>query len=388
MPLTIEEKQELTGFMTQAAEDAIRKAAKIGRPIGDTESKVGEPDGGTARFKSLGEQLKAVHSFEATHSLDVRLKAPSGMSEGAGAEGGFLVQQDFADGIIKRSYAMGQILSRCKKLPISGPSNSIKLNVSAESSRASTRWGGILGYWLAEAGTKTASHPTFDQLVLSLKKLAVLTYLTDELLEDIPALNAYCTEGATEELTFKLEDAIINGTGAGQPLGIIGAPCTVSVAKQGGQVADTLVTENIQKMWARMWGPSRINAIWLINQDIEPSLNTMTLAVGTGGVPVYMPAGGLSQQPYGTLMGRPVVPCEYCATLGDTGDILLVDLSQYLIIDKGGPTAASSIHVKFVYDETAFRWVYRVDGQPLWKSALTPYKGSNTLSPFVKLDAR
>ena len=387
MPLTTEEKQEFQTFLAEEAENAIRKAAKIGRlPIADADSKAGEPD--STKFKSLGEQLKAVHAWEVTHTLDPRLKAPAGMAEGAGAEGGFLVQQDFAEGIIRRAYQMGQILARCKKLPISGPSNSLKLNVAAESSRATTRWGGIVGYWLAEAGTKTASHPTFDQLVLSLKKFAILTYLTDELLEDVPALNTYCTEGSTEELTFALEDAIINGTGAGQPLGILNAPCIVSVAKEGGQKANTVVSDNIVKMWARMWGPSRMNAVWLINQDIEPQLFTMSLAVGTGGIPVYMPAGGLSGQPYGTLMARPVIPCEYCQTLGTTGDIYLADLSQYLIIDKGGPTAASSIHVKFTTDETAFRWVYRVDGQPLWKSALTPHLGSNTQSPFIKLDTR
>ena len=387
MPLTVEERKELQDSVSQVMEAELRKMAKMGITRPDmADADKGKND--ETKFKSLGEQLKAVHAWEITHELDPRLKAPSGMAESAGAEGGFLVQTDFAEGIIKRAYAMGQLIGRCKKLPISGPSNGLKLNVSAESSRASTRWGGILGYWLAEAGSKTASHPTFDQLQLSLKKLAILTYLTDELLEDVPALNAYCTEGATEELMFKVEDSIINGDGAGKPMGILNAPCTVSVAKEGGQVADTIVTTNIMKMWARMWGPSRINAIWLINQDIEPQLYSMSLAVGTGGIPVYMPAGGISGQPFGTLMGRPVIPCEYCATLGDTGDIYLVDLSQYLLIDKGGPTSASSIHVKFTTDETAFRWVYRVDGQPLWKSALTPYKGSNTLSPFVKLDSR
>ncbi len=389
MPLTLEEKTELKDFLAHEAEDAMRKAAKIGRVPGDTEPKSAEGD---RAFKSLGEQIKAVVRSETNHTVDPRLlaieKAPAGMSEGAGAEGGFLLQTDLADGIIKRSYQMGQILSRCKKLPITGPSNGIKINVSGETSRASTRWGGFLGYWGSEAGTKSSSHPTFTQLELSLKKLYLMTYLTDELLEDVPALNVYCTEGATEELTFKLEDAIINGTGAGQPRGIMSAPCLVSVAAEGGQVATTIVAANIIKMWARMWGASRTNAVWLINQDIEPQLNSMSLAVGTGGIPVYMPAGGLSQAPFGTLMGRPVIPCEYCQTLGTTGDIILADLSQYLVIDKGGPTFASSIHVRFTTDETALRWVVRCDGQALWPTALTPHLGSNTLSPFVALASR
>jgi HK97 family phage major capsid protein len=114
----------------------------------------------------------------------------------------------------------------------------------------------------------------------------------------------------------------------------------------------------------------------------------MTISVGTGGVPVYLPAGGLSASPYSSLFGRPVIPVEYCATVGDLGDIALVDLGQYQAIDKGVLKTATSIHVRFDYNETAFRFVFRFDGQPAWKSALTPFKGSNTLSPFVALAER
>jgi len=190
------------------------------------------------------------------------------------------------------------------------------------------------------------------------------------------------------EFGFKLDDAIINGTGAGQPLGVMNSPCLISVAKEAGQAAATIVAENVIKMHARLWGGSRNNAVWLINQDIEPQLHTMSLAVGTGGIPVYMPAGGLSQSPYGTLYGKPVIPVWQCQTLGTKGDIIFADLSQYLLAEKGGIDAASSIHVRFVYDETAFRFVMRVDGQPWWNSALTPYKGTQTQSPFVVLDTR
>jgi HK97 family phage major capsid protein len=137
-----------------------------------------------------------------------------------------------------------------------------------------------------------------------------------------------------------------------------------------------------------MWGASRKNAVWLISQDVEPQLYSMSMAVGTGGVPVYMPAGGVSGQPYGTLFGRPVMPSEYCDTVGDLGDIILADFSQYLLLKKDGLKSDSSIHVNFVYDETAFRWVYRVDGQPAWASELTPKNGGSTQSPFVTLEDR
>jgi HK97 family phage major capsid protein len=136
-------------------------------------------------------------------------------------------------------------------------------------------------------------------------------------------------------------------------------------------------------MWASRFGT---NYVWLINQNIEPQLYTMALAVGSGGIPVYMPAGGLSGAPYGTLFGKPVIPCEQCASLGTAGDIILADLSQYVMISKGNMQSASSIHVNFQTDQTAFRFVYRCDGQPMWDAYLTPYKGTTSYqSPFVCL---
>jgi len=142
-------------------------------------------------------------------------------------------------------------------------------------------------------------------------------------------------------------------------------------------------------MYSRMFPQSLPSAVWLINQNIQPQLFTMSLAVGTGGIPVYMPAGGLSGQPFGTLFGRPVIPIEQAATLGTVGDIIFADLANgYILAEKGGIQSDMSIHVRFQYDESCFRFVMRVDGQPIRASALTPYKGSATLSHFIALATR
>jgi HK97 family phage major capsid protein len=119
----------------------------------------------------------------------------------------------------------------------------------------------------------------------------------------------------------------------------------------------------------------------LINQAVIPQLINLTI----GNWPVYVPASGLSGAMYSSIMGRPVIEVEYASALGTTGDIMLASLSNYQTITKGGIKADSSIHVAFTTDETAFRFVYRVDGSPLWSSALTPFKGSATQSPFVVL---
>ena len=346
----------------------------------------------TRGFKSFGEQLMAVIESSKTGArVDPRLieSRALGLNEGIPSEGGFLVQKDFATGLMQKAYQTGVLASRINKVPIGPNSNGLIINAIDESTRVEgSRHGAIQLYHLAEAGTKLPSKPKFRQIELKLKKLIGLYYATDELLQDATAMEAIVTQAFTTEFGFKIDDMIFRGTGVGQPLGYINSPAIVSVAKEANQTADTIVFENVMKMWARLWAPSRANAVWFINQEIEPQLFAMNIATGLGGIPVYMPAGGVSGSPYSTLFNRPVIAIEQASALGDLGDISVADLSQYIMIDKGGIQTASSIHVAFLTDEQVFRFVYRYDGMPWWNTPLTPYKGAGTLSPFVTLAER
>jgi HK97 family phage major capsid protein len=359
----------------------------------DTKIEVGEDRKSKDTFKSFGEQMAAVmHASRPGGHVDPRLyNAATGLGESVASDGGFLVQTDFSNELLQQVFETGKLAPMCRKIQISGNANSMKMHGVDETSRASTRYGGIVGYWKDEAAQKTASTPKFREINLSLKKLIGLCYATDELLADASALEGFLRQAFASEFGFLLDDAIINGTGAGQPLGILNAGCKVTVSKETGQAADTVVAENIVKMRSRLFASSRSNSVWLVNQNVEPQLHTMSLAVGTGGVPVYMPAGGLSNSPYDTLYGRPIIPIEQCPTLGDLGDIILADFTNgYLLAEKGGIQSDMSIHVQFLYDESVFRFVMRVDGQPVRKTALTPYKGGAnfTQSHFVVLEAR
>ena len=214
-------------------------------------------------------------------------------------------------------------------------------------------------------------------------------YTTDELLADSTALASIAMKAFSEEVMFMTVDSVFNGTGAGMPLGFLNSPALIQIAKQAGQAAGTIVKENVDAMWSRMWSRSRKNAVWFINQDCEPQLDQMGQIVGTAGLPVYLPAGGgIAGERPATLKGRPVIATEYNAALGAVGDIALVDLSQYTLADKGGINAASSMHVAFLTDEMVFRITYRVDGKPMWSQPITPAKGTLTKSPFVALAAR
>lgn len=339
------------------------------------------------RFASFGEQLMAAYRAATPGGkVDERLttRAASGLNESTPSDGGFLVQQDFVTELLKRTYETGILASKVKKIPISTNANGMKINAIDEDSRANgSRWGGVQTYWEGEADEITASKPKFRQMELSLKKLTGLCYATDELLQDAAALEAVIRQAFAEEFGFKIDDAILSGSGEGEPLGILNSGAIVTVAKEASQT-DIITVENLIKMWNRLWPRSRANAVWYINQELEPYLYTLKI----GDKPVYIPAGGLSEKPYGTLFGRPVVPIEQCSAAGEVGDIILADIGQYLLIDKGGIKSASSIHVRFLYDENVFRFIYRVDGKPIWTKPLTPYKGSATVSPFVTLAKR
>ena len=178
--------------------------------------------------------------------------------------------------------------------------------------------------------------------------------------------------------------------GAGRPLGFMNSDCKITVSKESSQTADTITFNNVASMMARLNPASIPTAVWLANIACLPELLKMSVPIknvagtenvgGSGAGLIYNPTER-------KLLGLPVLFVEYCEGLGDEGDLVLCDLGEYLMIDRA-MQGTSSIHVRFAYDETAFRFIYRCDGQPAQKTALTPYKGTATTSPFIALQAR
>lgn len=383
-----------------AAEDVHDNAED--KPFGQVDS-AGKMVGG-----GLGDFLKSVarHAISRGRDFDPRLRkldiqdlkvrAAAGMSEDVASDGGFLVFTDVGAPMAKTIFDTGALASRTSKIPLGPNFNGIKIPYVDETSRANgSRWGGVRTYWLNEATAPTATKPKFGLLQLNLHKVAGLVYLTDEMLQDAVASESYVKAAITDELAFAVDDAIIRGPGAGTPLGVLNAPCTVSVAKETSQTAATILYANVSKMRQRMTPRSFANAVWYINVDCQPQLEQMSIltknVAGTenvSGWPAYLPPGGASQMPYGMLFGRPVIPIEQCETVGTVGDIMLLDLGMYWMTTKGGVQQASSIHVNFLTDEVAYRFILRTDGQPALRSAITPYKGTGTLSPFITLATR
>jgi len=339
-------------------------------------------------WASLGEFLSAVgRAGMPGGPIDVRLLAASGAQSGVPSEGGFLVGVDYTTRLLDLAQQAAQLWPLCDNIPIGPNSDGIEAPYIAETSRANGyRWGGVLVYRRSEAGTVTATKPTFGQFDLRLEDLMGLAYATERLLRDATALDAIFTRAFASEFAFKMDDELIRGTGAGECLGLLNAPALVSIDAETGQAAATIVTQNISRMWAAMPARLRGGAVWIYNQDCEPQLDELAIPVGTGALEprfvTYGPDGILR------IKGRPALAIEQCETLGTVGDFMLVNWGQYAVITKGGIEAQQSIHVKFEYNERAFRWVTSNNGAPKWKTYLTPYKGSNYQSPYVALATR
>ena len=318
--------------------------------------------------------------------------AGSGQIQGIASEGGFLLQSETSIDLMTNGFNNDEFLKRCQKRTITG-SESLEIIGIDETSRADgSRGGGVRVYTDSELGEITSSSTKFNKIKLAPEKLTGMYYASNKILMNATFLGQEMRQLFMEEFAFKGQDLGINGTGAGQALGLANADATISVPKESGQTELTIVSENILNMFQRFYlrGGSG-SVVWLANRNAFTQLFTLTYDIGTGGelarlyTPSPVPGGP------GTILGYPVVFIEQAETLGTAGDLWLVDLSQYICVDYGNINEASSIHFKFDYDQTTFRFVYHFDGQPRVSSQITPFKDSSagsTVSPFLNIAVR
>lgn len=311
------------------------------------------------------------------------------------SEGGFLIPEEFRAEMLRVGLE-GTVVrgAGARVIPMAQPR--IKFPMIDSTSNASSVFGGMIGFWTEEGGALTASSASFGSITLDASKLTGYAEIPNELLNDSAISVGPLVDQLFPETLMWFEDlAFISGNGVGQPLGYLNAPCAVTVTKEASQAADTLLWENIIKMYSRMLPTSLGKAVWIMNNDVLPQLLNMTIkvknATGTenvGGSAVGIAYGDGSSSPTFTLLGRPIILTEKVPTLGDLGDVSFVDMSYYLIGDRQQMSAMTSEHFKFNTDTTAYRIITRVDGRPWLQTAITPNTGGNTLSPIVTLEAR
>ncbi len=418
-PLTEEQMAEFEGLLAQAdaltleidqtsRQEAAHARLTAGQAVGSTPQAVSSLEIPTeARievrdnredhpyygFSGFGEYAAALATGVKGGAIDERLyvaAAASGLNQAIDSDGGALVAPRFSteiwDGL---NTDVDNLLPMTDSFTIEGESLTFAAN--AETSRVDgSRYGGIQGFWINEADQITSSKPKLRKLKLEPQQLAILVFVTDKLLSSPTTLTQFLTRASTEEIAFRTGDAIINGDGSGKPLGLLNSNALIVVAKETSQAADTVNQPNILKMWSRLHVRCRANAVWLINTDVEQQLWNMFHAVRN--VADTENVGGFQASVFNatnmTLMGRPIIVSEFAQTLGDEGDIILTDLNKYATGIKGGVDEAVSIHLRFDFAETAFRFMFAVDGQTWLNSPLTPFNGTQTQSSVVTLAVR
>lgn len=387
----------------EALTDELIKAIH-GRPIGRQFHRI--PEGyEKSAFNGFGDFLQRGmrqerSGFESLYAPAMKsyINSLNSMRKGVGdaittanfESAGVLVLPEFAPQITGMIYNQQSLWSRVQSYTVAG-NRMVFPRLDDTNTSNTRRHGGARAYRTAEGDLLTSGQLKFKQTIVDVEKLSVALYVTDEMIEDAAyAIEAYANEVVTGELAYSIDEELVVGTGVGQCLGLRNSGHRVTVAKESGQAADTVVSQNIIKMWARRMFRGFGDAwVWLVNPDVEEQLAQMFLSTGSSsGQLTYLPPGGLADRPYATLQGAPVIPCEHCPALGDEGDIILWNPASYIGATKGSATQAVDGSIEFLRDMKVMKFTWRINGRPLYDEPFTIKNSPNRRSTIITLQDR
>jgi HK97 family phage major capsid protein len=305
------------------------------------------------------------------------------LTVGTPADGGFLVPTEYASEIHDVALESEIIFPRCTVVPMF--SNEKKVPATEIGDHSQNLYGNMVAYWSSEGGTLQDKPPKFRDMTLNAKKLTVLFKFSNEWKDDVQGSENKLSSLAGNGLSWYRDKALLKGSGNKEPLGILNSDCLITVPKESGQSADTIIYTNLAKMVGRLHPACFQNSIWIIQVSAIPQLLELSIPIGTGGsaYPVLTESNGIWK-----ILTRPVIFTEKTEKVGDKGDILLADLSQYICGLRKELRFETSNGPGFTTDEGYGRMIARLDGQPLWDEPLTLEDGSTTVSPFVTLADR
>lgn len=335
--------------------------------------------------KSFADYLVALQRGD-TKRIEGVYKAA--LAEESGATGGYLVPAEYANTILR--MAANASVVRANGATII-PMGSREWNVPALSYTASTagrphQLGGIVATWTEEAGEKTETEPTFKNVKLVYHELSGYTLASNMIRQDAgPALEALLRQLFAEAIRFYEDWAFLQGTGAGQPLGVFNSDALLTEVAASG----SFVLSDIAGMLKRFHSRAPNGGVWVMHPVVIEKL--ILLADGSGATNNLIWSPNTTEPQPQRLFGRPIVfsdvmpvlPAGTSAT--QKGGVLLADFSYYLIGDRGGLQIDFSEHYKFINNQGTWRFTKYVDGQPWMSQAMYLADGSNQVSPFVSL---
>lgn len=312
-----------------------------------------------------------------------------GMSGVTGEDGGFLLTPEFGN-VIETLFFENDLPTRIDTMPIAG--THFRWPRARDTSRAdASRHAGAIGYWVDEGATITESKMKIGFSDMRMKKLCVVVFMTTEIMTDTDyALEQWVRNAVREEANFQIARAIILGGGGVEPIGYTTKPACVSVAKTSGQAADTITVANLLQMESQLFRTAGSSPVWLSHVSTIPQ--TGQLNIGNFPVNINIMNGGFSLPPQKQLRGLPNLDSEFCSTLGDLGDIHLIDPKMVKAIRRSLVREDVSAHVEFLSDQNCLRFIFGFDSRPLYDDPITPFQAGATAPPsqasFLRLAER
>jgi len=335
----------------------------------------------TGGFKSLGEFLVRARAVSIGQASDSRLVKTGHLAMSDDSLGGFLIPEEWASQIM--AVALEDAIVRPRAVVLKAHTDSLHVRTIVESDRSTYIYGGVTFTWMAPAtaisGASVISGIKFGDVEMTPHKLGGGFFTANELMADVDNFGNLMRTFIGRALAFVEDAAFIRGSGAGQPLGILNCPALIKTVRAAGTSTD-IYYEDLAGVAARFLPDSWKRAVWLVSPGALASL--IKLKRSDTALANHIDMG------QNTILGRPFIVTEQATALGTFGDLILADFAHYLIADRSIIIDASQ-HVPgsygYVTDETFWRITFRVDGQPMLSSAITPKNGSTTVSPFVTI---
>ncbi len=356
---------------------AAARHQSVQRPGGDPARREFENIGQfmhAVRFRPNDQRLTFVESIGTSEDGETSAE----MRMDSDPQGGFMVPQQFRETIMSVSPQESLVRPRANVIPAGTPPDAgITMPVLDQSGSAPGNvFGGMTFNWIEESGDKPETSAELGTVSLVPKEIAGHVTVTDKLLRNWQAASSFLENLMRGGIAAAEDYAFLRGDGVAKPLGILNAPATKFINRV---TANQIVYADLVKMVSvlLMRGGS---PVWSAPQSILPQIATLKDESGRL-IWVANARDGFA----GTLLGYPLRFNNRAPGLGNKGDLLLADFSNYLIKDGSGPFVAASEHVKFLQNKTVIKIFWNVDGAP-WMHA--PFKEENgyEVSPFIGLD--
>ena len=372
-------EKELRALADEKAAIEKRKQMFEGINVRTKKTEESGSDEPQEQFRDFGEFLQTVKYNP--HDTALRAKEMSDKTQkrflnmGIGASGGFIVPEQFSSQIKMVDDQAAIFRPRAQVIPAGDPPDAAITIPALDQGGARGVYAGVQVTWIAEGAQKPETEPLFREIRLEPNEVAAHVVVTDKLLRNSAAAGALVSSLLRKAIIAAEEDAFLSGNGAGQPLGIIGHPAAIQVARAG---AGAIAYNDVVNMYARAKFGGQL--AWIGSQTVLPQLMRM---VDAGNNLVWQ--SNAREGAPGTLLGIPFLLNDQSPILGAEGDLILVDLNYYLIKDGSGISLSMSEHPLFTQNRTIIKAFWNVDGQPWLSTPLLARDGVSTVSPFVVL---